>query len=297
MSGGHRYRQASTRTAGPEAEAVLPRSSVATTCQGTVPRVGTGPSLADQPPERRIIGTDRPPQRRVTEERADSSVTVASTRVVVSVHGLVKIWGGEAERSPISGGCSTRRATPIERVGPFQVSSTRASASPSGRPSRVADRVSLTCRPPSRRPVEGLTRSQGAEGLAVQDSGSPPPLRTVKVAVVAPGPRSTLAGEAASDGAAGAVVAVVAVVVEVEVLVEAVVVGWVVGAAEVAAPAAAGPPWPLVGLETAGDRSHPSPTPTATRHQQGRHQRGGGPAAPAPAGVVDSRAHRLSSRS
>ena len=31
------------------------------------------------------MGTDRPPQRWVTEERADSSVTVASTSVVVGV--------------------------------------------------------------------------------------------------------------------------------------------------------------------------------------------------------------------
>src|SRR4029453_14821690 len=103
MSGGDRYPQASTRTAGPEAEAVLPRSSLATTCQGPVPRGGTGPGRANQHPEGRVMGTDRPPQRRVTEERADSSVTVASTRVVVWVHGLVKIWGGEADSAGIPG--------------------------------------------------------------------------------------------------------------------------------------------------------------------------------------------------
>src|SRR5918992_1127737 len=65
-------------------------------------------------------------------------------------------------------------------------------------------------------------------------------------------------------GAAGAGV-VVLVVTEAEVLVEvegAVVVGDEVGATEVAAPATTGPPWPSVGVDTAGDRSHPKPAPT-----------------------------------
>ncbi|HEX7148878.1 MAG TPA: hypothetical protein VF512_15325, partial [Actinomycetota bacterium] len=55
---------------------------------------------------------------------------------------------------------------------------------------------------------------------------------------------------------------------EVEVLVEvegAVVVGDKVDATEVAAPATTGPPpWPSVGLDSAGARSHPNPTPTPT---------------------------------
>jgi hypothetical protein len=55
---------------------------------------------------------------------------------------------------------------------------------------------------------------------------------------------------------------------EVEVLAEvegAAVVGVEAGTVEVAAPATTGPPpWPSAGLEDAGDRSHPSPTPTPT---------------------------------
>ena len=67
----------------PDAEAVLPLASVATTCQGTVPALEVGPSLANQRPDRWVMGTDWPPQRRVTDERADSSVTVAPISVVV----------------------------------------------------------------------------------------------------------------------------------------------------------------------------------------------------------------------
>ena len=74
------HRQARTRTGGPDAEAVLPRESVATTCQDTVPGLAAGPSLANQRPDRWVMGTDWPPQRRVTDERPDSSVTVAPTR-------------------------------------------------------------------------------------------------------------------------------------------------------------------------------------------------------------------------
>src|SRR5215208_220746 len=259
------HRQARTRTGGPGAEAVLPRESGATTCQGTVPGLAAGPSLANQRPFRWVIGTDWPPQRRVTDGRLDSSVTVAPTRVVVA-HGATVIWGGEAVRSLISGGCSTRRATATVRAAPPQVSSTRASASPSGRPSRVAVRLSLACSPPSRRPLEGPARSHGVEGSAAQDSGSSPPLRTVTVALVPADPRSTLAGETASEaGAAGVVVLVVVAEVEVLVEVEGAVVGVEAGAVEVAAPATTGPPpWPSDGLDSAGDRSHPSPTPTPT---------------------------------
>ena len=57
------YRQASTRTGGPDAEAVLPRESVATTCQDTVPGLATGPSLANQAPDRWVMGTDWPPEK------------------------------------------------------------------------------------------------------------------------------------------------------------------------------------------------------------------------------------------
>jgi hypothetical protein len=177
------------------------------------------------------------------------------------------ISGGEAVRSPISGGCSTRRTTGTEPAGPPQVSSTRASASPSGRPSRVADKLSLACPPPSRRPLDGRTRSHGAEGPAAQERGSSPPLRTVRLALVPAGPRPTLARETASEGGAAGVVVLV-VVTEVEVLAEvagAAVVGVEAGAVEVAAPATTGPPpWSSAGLDSAGDRSHPSPTPTPT---------------------------------
>jgi hypothetical protein len=86
------HRQASTRTGGPDAEALLPRESVATTCQDTVPGLAAGPSLANQRPDRWVMGTDWPPQRKVTDERPDSSVTVAPTRVVVA-HGATVISG------------------------------------------------------------------------------------------------------------------------------------------------------------------------------------------------------------
>ena len=113
---------------------------------------------------------------------------------------------------------------------------------------------------PSRRPLEGLTRSQVADGSAAQESGSSPPLRTVRATAAPPAPRSTPAGETASEaGAAGARV----VDVEVEGLVEVVgatVVGGALVATEVAAPATI-EPWSSVGL---GARSHPSPTPVAT---------------------------------
>jgi hypothetical protein len=76
---------------------VLPWESVATTCQDTVPGLPTGPSLANQRPFRSAMGTDCPAQRRVTEERLDSSVTVAPISVVVaSAQGATAIWAGDA---------------------------------------------------------------------------------------------------------------------------------------------------------------------------------------------------------
>ena len=75
---------------------------------------------------------------------------------------------------------------------------------------------------------------------------------------------SILAGETASEGGAagGTVVAVVPVVAEELVEVDVPdVAGTEEGATEVTAPATAGP-CPEVGLDTAGFRSHPSPTPT-----------------------------------
>jgi hypothetical protein len=124
--------------------------------------------------------------------------------------------------------------------------------------------VSLACPPPSRRPADGRRRSQVAESPADHESGSSPELRTVRVTLAPADPRSTLAGVTAREaGAAGApVVRVVELggLVEVDV---AAVVGGALVATEVGAPATIGPPWPSVGLETAGLRSHPSPTPVA----------------------------------
>src|SRR5215208_5692486 len=93
------HRQARTRTGGPGAEAVLPRESGATTCQGTVPGLAAGPSLANQRPFRWVIGTDWPPQRRVTDGRLDSSVTVAPTRVVVAHGARVLDPQGDCDRA------------------------------------------------------------------------------------------------------------------------------------------------------------------------------------------------------
>ena len=207
------------------------------------------------------MGTDWPSHRRVTEDRGDSSVTVACTSVVVGARpqGLVKSSSATAARSLISGD-----ARPAARPRPFGW----------GRPGELDPGVGVALGEavagrrhgeagllsPSRRPPEGLTRSQVADGSAAQESGSSPPLRTVRATAAPPAPRSTPAGETASEaGAAGARV----VDVEVEGLVEVVgatVVGGALVATEVAAPATIGP-WSSVGL---GARSHPSPTPVAT---------------------------------
>jgi hypothetical protein len=105
--------------------------------------------------------------------------------------------------------------------------------------------VSLSCSPPLRLPLDGRTRSHGADGSAAQERGSSPPLRTVRVALVAAAPRSTLAGEAARAGGARAGPVELVVVPAVEELVEvdgAVVVGDEAGTVELAAPATTGPP-------------------------------------------------------
>jgi hypothetical protein len=87
------------------------------------------------------------------------------------------------------------------------------------------------------------------------------------VAAVPAPPRSILAGVAARDAEAPGDVVVVAPVLDVvedPTEVAGAVVDGTVAAIEVAGPATIGPPWPSVGLDTAGDRSHPSPTPTPT---------------------------------
>ena len=74
-AGGHRWSRGRGGVAAGVGGDDLPRDGA---------RAGRGaPGSADHLPPRKVMGTDPPAHRMVTEEMADSSVTVASTRVVV----------------------------------------------------------------------------------------------------------------------------------------------------------------------------------------------------------------------